>query len=267
MARKKPKQFALRTSAGGVRPLAEGYGGCIASDQITVKGMPVGYMYRTEPNNEHDSGWVFMAGNETQNYLDNASNFSVFTVNAIANHDPDIVPFLGAPLGSEFERDPDTGAFVQVGPDPTPPPTPPGLHPGFPVIEGRFQMTRHWSVELPGQFNRRIEEDQLVLWRPGFTIWTTVWNNDRNESPEERLAWLKERISDQAFDIQEQRQGELIFFRYRVAEEAEDGRRPAFTAFAIGSAGTVQMGIYFDNEADVAMARAVWLSLREELAS
>ncbi len=65
------------------------------------------------------------------------------------------------------------------------------LHPDFPVVEDLYQMTKEWSVSLPSKFNRRMEDDDLVIWQPGFTIWTTVWNNDKSERPEERLAWIK----------------------------------------------------------------------------
>lgn len=61
------------------------------------------------------------------------------------------------------------------------------LHPGFPVVQDTYQMTKEWSVTLPGRFNRRIEDGSLVLWRPGFTIWTSVWGNDKKESAEKRL--------------------------------------------------------------------------------
>jgi hypothetical protein len=56
------------------------------------------------------------------------------------------------------------------------------LHPEFPVIEGRYQMTPDWAVTLPQPFNQRFEDDSLVFWRPGITVWTIVWGNDKNES-------------------------------------------------------------------------------------
>ena len=34
-------------------------GGCFATDKITVDGMKVGYMYREEPDEPMDSGWLF----------------------------------------------------------------------------------------------------------------------------------------------------------------------------------------------------------------
>jgi len=35
---------------------------CIASDMITVEGQKVRYMYREEPEKDHDSGWRFFFG-------------------------------------------------------------------------------------------------------------------------------------------------------------------------------------------------------------
>jgi hypothetical protein len=138
------------------------------------------------------------------------------------------------------------------------------LHPDFPVIEGHYQMTKQWSVELPEPFNRRFEEGSMVLWRPGLTLWVAVWSKNQNQTQEERLARLLQDISAQATDQEELREHGLIFLSYRLSEESEDNRRPAFYGFAIGISGQVQMGIYFDDEADLSVARKVWLSLREE---
>ncbi len=106
------KQFALR--ADQIEPLVEGRGGCFATDMITVEGRKVGFMYREEPDNDIDSGWRFMAGGESQQYMDNPDNLGIYDVNTIANYDPDIIPFLDAPVGSAFERHRLSGQFVEV---------------------------------------------------------------------------------------------------------------------------------------------------------
>ncbi|NML64179.1 DUF2185 domain-containing protein [Hymenobacter sp. RP-2-7] len=84
--------------------LVSGYGGCIATDRITVDGEPLGYMYREEPHNELDSGWRFFAGTEDQAYLDNLAYSEVYDVNTIANYEPAIIAYLDYPVGSELER-------------------------------------------------------------------------------------------------------------------------------------------------------------------
>ena len=105
------KKFKLRAS--DIKPLANGHGGCIATDMITVDGMPVGFMCREEPNNPQDSGWCFTSGHESQEYMDDAKNHAIYDVNTIANYDPEIIPLLGAPIGSAYERD-ESGKFVEI---------------------------------------------------------------------------------------------------------------------------------------------------------
>ena len=96
------KKFFL--TAEQIQPLATGRGGAIATDRILVDGCSVGYMYRTPPKNKFDSGWAFMAGDESQDYMDEVGNHGIYDVNTIANYDPDIILYVDAPIGSAFIR-------------------------------------------------------------------------------------------------------------------------------------------------------------------
>ena len=96
------KKFKLR--ADEIRDLAKGYGVCCATDQITVEGKPVGYMYREAPDFPEDGVWRFFSGEETQEYVDNPDNTMFYDCNTIANYDLDIIPFLDSPVGSAFGR-------------------------------------------------------------------------------------------------------------------------------------------------------------------
>ena len=105
-----PKRFAL--AAADIKQIAPGRGSCMATDRITVDREPVGFMYREVPDNNHDSGWRFFAGDESQDYLDDAANFEIYDVNTIANYDSEIVPMLDAKARSAFEWDQETQRFV-----------------------------------------------------------------------------------------------------------------------------------------------------------
>jgi hypothetical protein len=104
----------FRLSPDDIRLLATNRGGCIASDRITVDGELVGYMYRDKPNNELDSGWRFLAGDENAEYMAERTNHAVYDVNTIANYDPMIIPLLEAEEGAAFERVPGTFEFRAV---------------------------------------------------------------------------------------------------------------------------------------------------------
>jgi hypothetical protein len=98
---------------GGIKQLVNNDLACIATDCITVEGCKVGYMYKEEPmENTYDSGWRFFAGDESDEYLDDANNSGIYEVNTIANYDNDIIDLLDSPIDSAFYRGRD-GKFHQ----------------------------------------------------------------------------------------------------------------------------------------------------------
>ncbi|MEI6696794.1 MAG: DUF2185 domain-containing protein [Bacteroidota bacterium] len=79
---------------------------CLVSNLITLDGKKVGYMYREEiqEDAENDSGWRFLAGTESEEYVADEKNSKVFEVETIADFDPAIKAYLHLPEGSELER-------------------------------------------------------------------------------------------------------------------------------------------------------------------
>ncbi|MGC4060394.1 MAG: DUF2185 domain-containing protein [Aquabacterium sp.] len=105
----------LYIAAEDIKPLATDLGTCIATDKITVQGLPVRFMYREEPIYDTDSGWRFLSGLESDAYMENASNQGAHDVNIIANIDPSVIPLLTAPIGSAYEKTEEDGDFAEAG--------------------------------------------------------------------------------------------------------------------------------------------------------
>ena len=91
-----------------IKQLIKPMGSCIASVRITYDGLKVGFMYRDEPEFDFDSGWRFLSGDETDDFLENDENSKIYDVNTIANYDAAIVDFLKLPVGTELEREGDS---------------------------------------------------------------------------------------------------------------------------------------------------------------
>lgn len=75
-----------------------------ASRRITADGCAVGYMFREEPFGEADSGWRFLAGDETAEYL-NGSNTEMLTMDTLCGFDESVIPYLNLPVGTVLVRD------------------------------------------------------------------------------------------------------------------------------------------------------------------
>ncbi|MGE8399345.1 MAG: DUF2185 domain-containing protein [Burkholderiales bacterium] len=101
------KNKPFQIDASGIVQLVDAGGACLATDRITVDGMPVGYCYREEPDFQADSGWRFFAGDESEEYLADAENIEIYDVNTIANYDRAILQVLDQSIGSAFVRNAD----------------------------------------------------------------------------------------------------------------------------------------------------------------
>lgn len=109
---RKPQSKRFKIDGADIQRLIPYDAPCFATDQITVDGLPIGWFYRDF--DESLSGWAFMSGTETQAYLDDPSNTAIYSVNTIANYDPDIISFLNAPRGTAFERKAPGAGFTQI---------------------------------------------------------------------------------------------------------------------------------------------------------
>ena len=92
-------------SADEIVPITDTPGYCYATDDITVKGKPVGYMYRESPDRPEDSGWRFFSGLETDEEANDPDRLGIFSLNTVANYDRDIVSLLNSDFGTAFARD------------------------------------------------------------------------------------------------------------------------------------------------------------------
>jgi hypothetical protein len=92
---------------------------CCASKRITEEGCLVGYMRRnlidkeTGGELEGDSGWLFMSGFETGEYLSDPNNMEICRLNVICNIDSEIVPFLKAPYNTVAVRGSDGKLHIE----------------------------------------------------------------------------------------------------------------------------------------------------------
>jgi hypothetical protein len=77
---------------------------CTATDRITVDGAKVGLMWREIPDNAKDSGWRFVAGDESDEYMRDRKNSSIYDLNTICNYDQDIIEFLTLGTGNVLRR-------------------------------------------------------------------------------------------------------------------------------------------------------------------
>nr|UOP05561.1 DUF2185 domain-containing protein [Conchiformibius kuhniae] len=74
-------------------------------------GAPVGFLYREAPAFEHDSGWRFFRGDESDEFCDNPDNFATVPLQDVLREYPDTAALMGEAAGA-WEWCEDTQGFV-----------------------------------------------------------------------------------------------------------------------------------------------------------
>jgi hypothetical protein len=145
------------------------------------------------------------------------------------------------------------GLVMSIGPQ----------QPPFPQVSGTYHMTKEWSLQLQGNYSRRIEEGSLVLWRRGLTCWIVTWDKRPGDTPQSTYRWRRESAPKSAMEFFEQPDGKPARFAYLLHEMDDGAPRYALYTFTFGTSGHVQMAIYFDDKQDLSVAKDLWLSVNE----
>lgn len=79
---------------------------CFATHRIIEGDEKPGYAYREPPDRDDDSGWRFLVGDESDEYLDDAANTSCIAVGKVLNLDRTLVSIFDENAGSWLWRAP-----------------------------------------------------------------------------------------------------------------------------------------------------------------
>lgn len=130
-------------------------------------------------------------------------------------------------------------------------------------------MPMGWRMHLPGEFNRRVEDGSLVLWRPDLTVWINVWNNDLKASVDELLARLLTQADPARGNEQLECTQDITRLSYELADadadadpDKADAGFVSVNACIVAAAGYVQVSAYFDTPEARALAYDILLSVR-----
>lgn len=233
------KNFKLKPTE--INQLLPDIGFALATDKITVDGNKVDYMIREDSDRKEDSGWIFYGGGETQDYIDDPNNTSVYHLNTIANYDPEIIEFLTYPPGTEIERD--AAGILQVISKNT---TKPDVVFMLPVEKGFVKVTENWGFSVESHMLRRFDKGSLVIWRPGFTIWLTAYKPE-NPDVHERVLNLLGQASSDRNDLEEVELDGLIKIRYFLEETIDSELQSSAYIYGLTEYQEIHIAIYFDD--------------------
>lgn len=115
------------------------------------------------------------------------------------------------------------------------------LNPDFPIVRGAIAMPNNWTLTLPLELNRRIDDGSLVLWNDELTFWIDIWHNDANLSMQQQADRILAQASAARREQKIERGDALLRLTYELDEEPS-----AISGHVISPTGYVQIAAHYD---------------------
>jgi len=133
---------------------------------------------------------------------------------------------------------------------------PPLVDPDQPLLNG-------YAIRLPFPMARRVEDGSLVFWHTpkGLTFWINAAQRDASTDPVDD--WRRVR-SSAAEDECIERTETAVRYGYRLIEESDDARQPAFYGFFAEETTEFMLAAYFDSPEAIEDVLETWRSIRAD---
>ena len=126
---------------------------------------------------------------------------------------------------------------------------------------GTVNITHDWTFDLETGYDRRAEGGDVVLWKPGRTVYASVFDTDGAEADDALAKLLADRpgTPKQTFDRVEPG---LAGHAYLLPEGEGPGRYWGLNTWTAAKGSVACVTFYFDDLDDLPWALAAWRSVR-----
>ena len=124
-----------------------------------------------------------------------------------------------------------------------------------------FRITNEWIMDVPEDFERRVEDGKLIFWKTGITIITVAFSLPEDTGKLELLNQIQEKRPEDVLETFVSTKGEIVGLGYtRVQRREGEKNRLALYSFTASETSCLQTAFYLDDPQDLEWAKSVWQS-------
>lgn len=122
-----------------------------------------------------------------------------------------------------------------------------------------FHITNEWLINLPDEFEHRIEDNKLVFWKTGITVIAVPFRLPDNTTKLEMLSRIHEKLPENILETFVSTKGEIAGMGYTQLQTVEsDKKRLSLTTFTVSDTTCLQIAFYLDDPTELDWARSTW---------
>jgi hypothetical protein len=122
-----------------------------------------------------------------------------------------------------------------------------------------IRITSEWLIDLPDDFEKRVEDDKLVFWTTGITIIIAAFTLPDGVGKLELLNQIQAKIPEDALEKLVSTKGEIVGLGYtQIQKIAGEKDRLSLVSFTASDTSCLQMAFYLDDPNDLDWAKKTW---------
>ena len=122
-----------------------------------------------------------------------------------------------------------------------------------------FRITSEWLIDLPDEFEKRVEDDKLVFWTTGITIIIAAFHLPEGVGKFELLNQIQSKIPEDALEKLVSTKGEIVGLGYtQIQKIAGEKDRLTLITFTASDVSCLQLAFYLDDPTDLDFAKNTW---------
>ena len=216
------------------------------------------FMYREKPEFKVDSGWRIFSGFESDEYLEDAENFSLYNYSTLCRRYKSVLNLLLSGIGSAYERESVESEWYRVD--------------DFRMeddYDRQIRIDEHWTILLNNLFQEEVEDDGTLYFTTGDkSVRLKSWQvEDSKERISKDLDGFINSINNKEQKIlQEYRlpNDRGIVIGYRVNDQNDFKEYEVIYGQNIMDNHVLQIALYFDNMEDEKWAIETWKTIKFE---
>jgi hypothetical protein len=122
-----------------------------------------------------------------------------------------------------------------------------------------FRITSEWIIDIPDDFEHRVEDGKLIFWKTGCTVITVAFSLPDGIDKLELLNQIQQRRPEDVLETFVSTKGEIVGLGYTQIQKREgEKNRLSLYTFTASDRSCLQAAFYLDDPDDLDWAKAAW---------
>ncbi len=122
-----------------------------------------------------------------------------------------------------------------------------------------FQITNEWLIDIPLDFEHRVDEGKLVFWQTGITIIAVAFHMPETTGKIELLNQIQKKMPEDVLETFVSTRGEIVALGYSQIQPSPEGKkRLSLYTFTASDTSCLQVAYYLDDPEDLDWAKSLW---------